>query len=77
MIRDSECSAITHPQHNHQARRKSYFIVYDHTTMVEVAVIGAGAAGLVASRHLLGCGLRPFIFDTAKTVGGERRSNKT
>jgi cation diffusion facilitator CzcD-associated flavoprotein CzcO len=41
--------------------------------MVEVAVIGAGAAGLVASRHLLGSGLRPYIFDTAKTVGGERR----
>lgn len=40
-------------------------------TMVEVAVIGAGAAGLVASRHLLGSGLRPFIFETAKTVGGE------
>ena len=38
--------------------------------MVEVAVIGAGAAGLVASRHLLGQGLRPSIFEAAKTVGG-------
>ncbi|KAL3935883.1 MAG: hypothetical protein SGBAC_008692, partial [Bacillariaceae sp.] len=38
--------------------------------MVEVAVIGAGAAGLVASRHLLGSGLRPLIFETSKAVGG-------
>ena len=47
--------------------------------MVEVAVIGAGAAGLVASRHLLGNGLRPFIFEAAKTVGGswsDRRQGK-
>lgn len=33
-------------------------------------MIGAGAAGLVASRHLLGQGLRPSIFEAAKTVGG-------
>lgn len=39
--------------------------------MVEVAVIGAGAAGLVASRHLLGNGLRPLIFESSKAVGGE------
>ena len=38
--------------------------------MLEVAVIGAGAAGLVASRHLLGHGLRPSIFEAAKTLGG-------
>lgn len=35
-------------------------------------MIGAGAAGLVASRHLLGSGLRPLIFETSKAVGGEQ-----
>ena len=35
-------------------------------------MIGAGAAGLVASRHLLGNGLRPLIFETSKAVGGEK-----
>ena len=40
--------------------------------MVEVAVIGAGASGLVASRNLLGNGLRPLIFETSKAIGGER-----
>ncbi|KAL9190896.1 hypothetical protein ACHAXT_000602 [Thalassiosira profunda] len=38
--------------------------------MLEVAVIGAGTSGLVAARHLLGAGLRPTIFEAAKTVGG-------
>ena len=38
--------------------------------MLEVAVIGAGAAGLAASRHLIGCGLKPSIFESAKHVGG-------
>jgi len=40
--------------------------------MVEIAVIGAGAAGLVASRHLIRCGLRPCIFEasTNGVVGG-------
>ncbi|KAL7551391.1 hypothetical protein ACHAWF_014590 [Thalassiosira exigua] len=38
--------------------------------MVEVAVIGAGASGLVAARHLLSAGLRPTIFEAARTVGG-------
>jgi cation diffusion facilitator CzcD-associated flavoprotein CzcO len=34
--------------------------------MVEVvAVIGAGASGLVASRHLMRCGFRPFLFEQA------------
>ena len=33
-------------------------------------MIGAGAAGLAASRQLLGQGLRPSIFEAAKTVGG-------
>lgn len=36
-------------------------------------MIGAGAAGLVASRHLLRCGVRPLIFETstrAQGVGG-------
>lgn len=38
--------------------------------MLEVAVIGAGTSGLVAARHLIGAGLRPTIFEAAKTVGG-------
>ena len=35
-----------------------------------VAVIGAGASGLVAARHLINAGLRPTIFEIAKNVGG-------
>ena len=38
--------------------------------MLEVAVIGAGASGLVAARQLIREGLRPTIFEVAKTVGG-------
>ncbi|KAL3823695.1 hypothetical protein ACHAXA_007266 [Cyclostephanos tholiformis] len=38
--------------------------------MLEVAVIGAGASGLVAARQLINAGLRPTIFEVAKTVGG-------
>ena len=38
--------------------------------MLEVAVIGAGTSGLVAARHLIHAGLRPTIFEAAKTVGG-------
>eukprot|EP00934_Nitzschia_sp_Nitz4_P007791 Nitzschia sp. Nitz4//scaffold83_size84149//6316//8325//NITZ4_005162-RA/size84149-processed-gene-0.69-mRNA-1//1//CDS//3329558911//7781//frame0 len=38
--------------------------------MLEVAVIGAGPAGLVASRHLVGQGLRPCVFEATKTLGG-------
>ena len=38
--------------------------------MIEVAVIGAGSAGIVAARHLISAGLRPTIFEVAKTIGG-------
>lgn len=38
--------------------------------MVEVAVIGAGAAGLVAARHLLRSGLRACIFESRPFTGG-------
>lgn len=38
--------------------------------MLEVAVIGAGASGLTASRHLVGHGLRPSIFEATKCIGG-------
>jgi cation diffusion facilitator CzcD-associated flavoprotein CzcO len=38
--------------------------------MIEVAVIGAGTAGIVAARHLISAGLRPTIFEAAKTIGG-------
>ena len=33
-------------------------------------MIGAGAAGLAASRHLIGCGIRPSIFESSKVIGG-------
>ncbi|CAB9500729.1 monooxygenase [Seminavis robusta] len=38
--------------------------------MLEVAVIGAGASGLVASRQLLRHGVRPCIFEAGQHVGG-------
>lgn len=38
--------------------------------MTVVAVIGAGAAGLVASRHLVRCGLQPCIFESASQLHG-------
>ena len=38
--------------------------------MIDVAVIGAGSAGLVAARHLISAGLRPVLFEAAKTIGG-------
>ena len=38
--------------------------------VAEVAVIGAGSSGLVAARHLINAGLRPTIYDAAKTIGG-------
>lgn len=42
--------------------------------MLEVAVIGAGAAGLAAGRHLLAQGIRCCIFEAASTVGGAWKS---
>ena len=33
-------------------------------------MIGAGTSGLVAARHLIHAGLRPTIFEAAKTIGG-------
>jgi len=38
--------------------------------MVEVAVIGAGAAGLVTARNLLRCGLRARVFESRLFPGG-------
>jgi len=38
--------------------------------MVEVAVIGAGAAGLVTARNLLRCGLRACVFESRMFNGG-------
>lgn len=38
--------------------------------MLEVAVIGAGTSGLVASRYLASMGLRPIIFEAASSIGG-------
>ena len=42
--------------------------------MMEVAVIGAGSAGLTTARHLISAGLRPTVFEAAKTVGGSWQS---
>jgi tryptophan 2-monooxygenase len=36
----------------------------------EVAVIGAGAAGLVAAYELMRCGLKPVIYETTDRIGG-------
>lgn len=41
-----------------------------HNMLETVAVIGAGASGLVAARQLINAGLRPTIFEIAKNVGG-------
>jgi cation diffusion facilitator CzcD-associated flavoprotein CzcO len=38
--------------------------------MLDVAVIGAGAAGLVSTRHLLRCGLNPIVFESGVSPGG-------
>ena len=38
--------------------------------MIEVAVIGAGSAGLVTARHLLANGLKCCVFEAAATLGG-------
>ncbi len=40
----------------------------------EVAVIGAGAAGLAAAYELLRAGLRPVIFEAGRRVGGRLES---
>ena len=53
-----------------QARWGSTLQLHVVTIVVNVAVIGAGAAGLVAARHLLRCGIRPAIFDMSQTIGG-------
>lgn len=44
--------------------------------MLEVAVIGAGSAGLVAARHLLASGLKCCIFEAASTLGGAWSQNQ-
>ena len=38
--------------------------------MVEVAVIGAGAAGIITARQLIQWGIRPHIFERRTAVGG-------
>ena len=38
--------------------------------MIEVAVVGAGPAGLVTARHLLANGLRCCIFEASSAMGG-------
>ena len=41
-----------------------------YRVMIEVAVIGAGSAGLVTARHLLANGLKCCIFEATSTLGG-------
>ena len=45
--------------------------------MLEVAVIGAGASGLVAARQLIHAGLHPTIFETSNAIGGAWNSKGT
>lgn len=45
-------------------------MIFPRPLSPQIAVVGAGAAGLVASRHLLRCGFRPTIFEASSTVGG-------
>ena len=45
--------------------------------MLEVAVIGAGSAGIVSARHLLAAGLKCTIFDTQKAIGGAWSSSSS
>lgn len=40
------------------------------TTDVDVAVVGAGAAGIAACRALVGLGLRPIVLEASSRVGG-------
>ncbi len=55
---------------NKRQRRSTGHPAIHDRSMLEVAVIGAGTSGLVAARHLIHAGLRPTIFEVAKTVGG-------
>ena len=41
-----------------------------NTAMRQVAVIGAGAAGLCAAKHLLGKGMEVVIFELGSHIGG-------
>jgi oxygen-dependent protoporphyrinogen oxidase len=42
----------------------------------DVAVIGAGLAGLAAARHLQSRGRRPVVYEATSRVGGRQRSNE-
>ena len=39
--------------------------------MTEVAIIGAGPAGLVAARYLASEGFEPVVFEQGATIGGQ------
>lgn len=43
------------------------------TDRPEVAVVGAGPAGLIAARYLASEGFHPVVFDAAPRVGGHWR----
>ncbi|MEW2168311.1 FAD-dependent oxidoreductase, partial [Streptomyces sp. NPDC007084] len=43
---------------------------------VDVVVVGAGAAGLAAARHLTGAGLRAVVLEAAPDVGGRMATEK-
>ncbi|MFI0963614.1 NAD(P)/FAD-dependent oxidoreductase [Streptomyces sp. NPDC021080] len=46
------------------------------TQDVDVVVVGAGAAGLAAARHLTGAGLRTAVLEAAPHVGGRMSTEK-
>src|SRR5436190_21570980 len=46
-----------------------------HPPAGEVAIIGAGAAGMVAAYELLRAGIKPTIFEASDRIGGRHWSN--
>jgi Family of unknown function (DUF6314)/Flavin-binding monooxygenase-like len=66
------CSSFYHssPSSSSSLERAACQQMVAAKSMMEVAVIGAGASGLVASRHLLNNGIRPTILEASHRIGG-------
>ena len=50
-------------------------VIPEHHHGAEVAIVGAGIAGLVAAYELMKLGLRPVVYEASK-MGGRLRSQK-